>query len=1124
MTITIAISIKGAKGQVELINTPVNYKTLAQANSEYDNKAINTNLAVGAIEGKFEVTLSGAATYRIKPDLLPGIKNMVPNIEIIYSSQAGNSMLGEGWSIQGLSAIARTSKDIYHNGRNENIKFDNSDYLSLDGQLLSPYGNTGEYRTVNETYNIIKIIWGYNGYTDCPNYFTVETKDGMILEYGNSNDSKVHTKSPKGSGTLNNVVAWKISKMTDKYGNYILFKYKNIAPNTTSTPTHVIDEISYTHNNALSTAVINKLKFNYKLRRDINSGFISGDEYGESYVLTSIETFSGNLVNNKMHFAYGYSENSSKVIEVTKENKNGELLNSTKFKYNEINIAPTQNAINNNVATNENVDERRYADFNGDGYSDYITTFKTTDATNSKKYINKHEVFLNNKSGGFYLAKTINNVYQLDRTFALNPISHSRLVVDVNGDNLQDIIFFKINNGSQKIVQYYYLYYDQVTSQFKESERTIVHLGKLETFPWYDFNPIANPDYALTGEEWQTLPSGKNWINFGDFNGDGRTEMILNVEFKLTETWTNTQTGSSGVQYINYAYVYAFLIDPNISTISSSNIITYPSAILSASMLTLIDIDGDSRQEILVLDTKTIYEYDETSKTFIVKKAGLNIPGIPNMNTRIELGDFNGDKKTDILYYNLWIHDQPSNSSPSYNFNQFYDIYYSNGLDFQSPKRNLNVPFTDVDWSDCDLGIPNPDDPMFNIIDAVKAIRDFTVSDFNYDGKTDIIEYLSVEKCENNQIVSRNYERIYYSNGDGFDMHNVSNSLTNTSSSSNNQDKRKLGDFNGDGFIDVFYHGSTGTSITQFNLSNMTNPKSSSCRLLSGIKNGYNYEIKIDYDRLTNSIYSNQYRSCSYPQAYNFKIPARLVSAYQIPDGIGGEVNNTYKYYDLYFDYHSGFKGFGKVIAKALPTNTYVETWLTYNKDYKQLFTSRLENGILLNGGYEAISHTNYEMEFKDYSNASAGIGSKRFIQVPNKITKYNYLTQHEDYTNYSYDSKTNEYRLLSTTENTNNSLNIQSTQLLNYGAFGTTLSNKPQTTIKTNTRLGKPSVSAEHQYSYNSTTGDLEYEIINKNLPCETKISYDYDVVGNIWKKTTLPIGSAANPIYCGTDRRISL
>jgi hypothetical protein len=76
VVMTAVLSIAGARGQVEIINTPVSYKTLSQANTEYTNKTINQSLAVGAIEGKFEVTLSGAATYLIAPDIPPGIKGL----------------------------------------------------------------------------------------------------------------------------------------------------------------------------------------------------------------------------------------------------------------------------------------------------------------------------------------------------------------------------------------------------------------------------------------------------------------------------------------------------------------------------------------------------------------------------------------------------------------------------------------------------------------------------------------------------------------------------------------------------------------------------------------------------------------------------------------------------------------------------------------------------------------------------------------------------------------------------------------------------------------------------------------------------------------------------------------
>jgi hypothetical protein len=113
-----------------------------------------------ALPGSFSVGASGAATYNVPIALPPGTAGMVPSLSLEYGSQAGNGMVGVGWSLGGLPAIDRCPRTMAQDGVVGGVNYDGDDGFCLDGQRLvaisGTYGSDGsEYRTEIDSYSKI---------------------------------------------------------------------------------------------------------------------------------------------------------------------------------------------------------------------------------------------------------------------------------------------------------------------------------------------------------------------------------------------------------------------------------------------------------------------------------------------------------------------------------------------------------------------------------------------------------------------------------------------------------------------------------------------------------------------------------------------------------------------------------------------------------------------------------------------------------------------------------------------------------------------------------------------------------------------------------------------------------
>ena len=120
---------------------------------------------VGEIPIHSGITPTGAKTYNIPISVYSGMKGLTPDLALTYNSQQGNSVLGVGWSVSGISMIVRGGKTLYYDGKTEGVKLDNSDSFMLNGVRLIKISSANDHILYESEQGNIKVKGFFSGTT-----------------------------------------------------------------------------------------------------------------------------------------------------------------------------------------------------------------------------------------------------------------------------------------------------------------------------------------------------------------------------------------------------------------------------------------------------------------------------------------------------------------------------------------------------------------------------------------------------------------------------------------------------------------------------------------------------------------------------------------------------------------------------------------------------------------------------------------------------------------------------------------------------------------------------------------------------------------------------------------------
>lgn len=582
-----------------------------EIDNDITQRNLDTDKGVGSISGEGFSNALGGAGYNINIDIPQGVNNLTPDLSISYSAQAGNSILGLGWSLNAVSSIYRTFKNRYYDNDITTVKYNNNDVFVLDGQRLFPNNSNGldgtTYETEQENFSKITSKGNSNG---GPEYFILELKNGTKIYYGLTSNSKV-------IGSDNQTpIQWNIEKVEDVNGNY--FTYNYIWENNMLR----LNEINYTGNKKSNTKPFASIKFRYQEKEDKQSSFTNGKLLEDNLLLREIAIYNKDVLFKKYSFTYRFNLYSY-LSEVTESVQNNKGFNSTIFQYGSSSYLESSpvNLVISPASANSGL-EYISGDYDGDGFTDLLSLNYTKN--NSIKRYHSVDLMINKAEGNlsFNHKSTINipagfSIEKTNEFAAFNSLGNF-LGGDFNGDGKKDFI---LTNKS-------------VSGNGSKINGVRIYLSNGEVFAPVDFD-FTNFEYNRFNYQAPYI------VHLGDFDGDGLTDL----GFVLSD-------GGS----------YHFIVLTIDGQIKNYGELTVNPSIIDYIYVT--DFNGNGKDELFIVQDSP-YEYRKTQIVEINKINGVNKveviygSGYPTKgNKLLRVGDFNGDGKTDILHYhdqNRWI-------------------------------------------------------------------------------------------------------------------------------------------------------------------------------------------------------------------------------------------------------------------------------------------------------------------------------------------------------------------------------------------------------------------------------------------------------------------------------------
>lgn len=561
----------------------------------------------------WQVAESGAFAISTPIAVPTGTAGLQPKLSLGFSSEGGGGLLGSGGGISGFSAVQRCGKTLVQDQVNRGVLYDSNDRFCLDGQRLvlisgASYGADGaEYRTERESYTRIK---SYGTAGNGPAWFKAWTKDGRVLEYGNTTDSRIEAQGKT------SVRVWALNKLSDTSGNYLTLTYAEDNPNGDFRPTR----IDYTGHISPAVTPYASTQFLYETRTDNAPFYVGGSKISVQQRLTNAKTYLGTTLvrDYRIGYEYGPTDNASRATAVTECDGAGACFSPVTLGW----INSTGSVGFGNLSGVWGSQFGVLGDINGDGRAD-LASVACTGGTEAMP-MSCDVAFALNAGTGFGTPTVlvtgllavpmvslgdvngdgkadllINNALRFSNGAGFgspNTVGGGGLLGDINGDGLADLVAMSCTPGSEVgpgncdvwVALSNGSAFGQLVYQGSHSNTGPASLGDVNGDGRMDLYGADSGLRFSNGAGFDAPvsygPAGGGLI--GDVNGDGLADLVMLSCNAGTEASPPACNGN------------LWLSNGQALQLSSGSVACGYSPLLGTGVLSLGDVDGDGRADV----------------------------------------------------------------------------------------------------------------------------------------------------------------------------------------------------------------------------------------------------------------------------------------------------------------------------------------------------------------------------------------------------------------------------------------------------------------------------------------------------------------------------------------------